>query len=107
MGRWMQKVQKSGGEAPPKPTKPSSVGFVGSPSPCFQITQAANEPLSPQQVGWLSAVASLLGVGTGHLVSGGFIDRFDLEEQLDSDPGQVASLIRSEPGWYHKRSGSN
>ena len=100
MGRWLQQIKKSGGDVPTKPTKPSSVGFVGSPPPCFTKTQAVNEPLSPKQVGWLSAVASLLEVGTGHLVSGGFIDRFDLEEQLDSDPVEAARLIRSDPRWH-------
>lgn len=99
MGRWMQKIQKGAEATPTKPTKPSFVGSVGAPCPPFQKKQAANDPLTTQQVGWLTAVAALLEVGTAHLIEGGFIDRHDLEEQLGADPRQVASLIRSGPGW--------
>lgn len=61
---------------------------------------AANDPLTPQQIGWLAAVASLLEVGTGQLLEWGFIDRHDLGEQHDVDPRQVAALIKSDPRWY-------
>lgn len=101
MGRWMQKIQKGAKAEPAKPPKPSSAGFAGSPSPHFQKNQAANDELTPQQFGWLAAVASLLEIGTMHLIEGGFVDHHDLDEQLDADPRQAAALIRSDPRWHH------
>ncbi len=101
MGRWMQKIQKEREEAPTKPAKPGFVGSVGTPCSPFQKTKPANDRLSLQQVEWLAAVASLLGVGTMHLIEDGFIDQYDLEEQQGADPSQVASLIRSNPRWHH------
>ncbi|MDH0122272.1 hypothetical protein N7325_20900 [Stutzerimonas stutzeri] len=100
MGRWMQQIQKRADAVPTKPTQPSFVSSVGSPSGDFEKKQAANDPLTPQQVGWLASVASLLEVATNHLVEGGFIDRHDLDEQLDAAPSEVARLIRSDPRWY-------
>jgi len=100
MGRWMQQIQKRADAVPTKPTQPSFVSSVGSPSGDFEKKQAANDPLTPQQVGWLASVASLLEVATNHLVEGGFIDRHDLDEQLDADPHQVVSLIKSDPRWH-------
>lgn len=100
MGRWLQKIQNPQEVSPTKPTKPASVGFVGPPSLPFQKKQPANEPLTPQQLGWLAVVASMLEVGTLHLIESEFIDQHDLEEQLDANPGQVAALIRSHPNWY-------
>lgn len=99
MGRWMEKIQNGTQAAPTKPPKPSFEGFVGTPSPCFQKKHAANDPLTPQQIGWLTAVASFLECGTGHLVDGGFIDSDDLNEQLAADPRQVARLIKTNPRW--------
>lgn len=99
MGRWMQKIQKGAGAAPTKPTEPSFVSFVSSPPARFQKKQAANDPMTTQQLGWLAAVASLLEVGTMHLIEGGFVDHHDLTEQAGSDPCQAAALIRSDPRW--------
>lgn len=99
MGRWMQKIQKGADTLPTKPTKPSSVGSVGMPCPHIQEKKAANDPLTSQQVGLLTAVAELLKVGTDHLIDKGFIDRHDLAEQLDAAPAEVAKLIRSNPRW--------
>ena len=100
MGRWMQKIQKGAGDVPTKPTKHSFVGSVGAPCTHFPEKHAANDPLTPQQIGWLAAVASLLEVGTSHLVERGFIDRHDLDEQHDADPRQVAALIKTNPRWH-------
>ena len=100
MGRWMQKIQKGAEATPTKPTKPSFGGSVGTACPSFQKKKAVNEPLTPQQLGWLASIASLLEVGTMHLIERGFIDQHDLGEQLDADPKQVAALIRSNPLWY-------
>ncbi|WP_394375147.1 hypothetical protein [Stutzerimonas frequens] len=100
MGRWLQKIQNRGEAEPTKPTKHASVGFVGTPCLPFQQKQLANNSMTPQQLGWLAAVASLLEVCTLHLIEGGFIDQHDLEEQLDATPRQVAALIRSNPNWY-------
>ncbi|MCQ4258851.1 hypothetical protein [Stutzerimonas stutzeri] len=61
---------------------------------------AANDALTPEQIGWLASVASCLGVSTGHLLERGFIDRHDLVEQIAADPHQVAALIKSDPRWY-------
>lgn len=99
MGRWMQKIQKGAGDVPTKPTKPSFVGSVGAPCTHFPKKHAANDPLTPQQLGWLAAVASLLEVGTMHLLEGGFVDRHDLEEQANADPRAAADLIKSNPRW--------
>lgn len=104
MGRWLQKIQKPQMAEPTKPTKSASVGSVGTPNLPFQKKQPTNDPLTDQQFGWLAAVASLLEVGTLHLIEGGFIDQQDLAEQLDADPLQVASLIRSNPDWYRRSS---
>lgn len=60
----------------------------------------ANDALTPDQIGWVAAVASHLEVGTGHLLGRGFIDRHDLVEQIASDPREVAALIKSDPRWY-------
>ncbi len=61
---------------------------------------AANDALTPEQIGWLAAVASCLGVSIGHLLERGFIDRHDLVEQIAAGPHQVAALIKSDPRWY-------
>ena len=100
MGRWMQKIQNHPQGIPAKPSKPSFVGSVGTACQRFQKKQGANDPLSTEQIGWLAAVASLLEVGTMHLIDRGFIDQHDLEEQLGAPPEKVASLIRSNPYWY-------
>lgn len=100
MGRWMQKIQKGAGDVPTKPTKPSFVGSVGAPCTHFPKKQPANDPMTPQQLGWLAAVASLLEVGTMHLIEAGFVDRYDLEEQAHADPRQVAALIKTNPRWH-------
>lgn len=100
MGRWMQQIQKGADAVPTKPTQPGFVSSVGNPSAHIPEKHAANDPLTPQQIGWLAAVASLLEVGTSHLVERGFIDRHDLDEQLDADPHQVVSLIKSDPRWH-------
>lgn len=102
MGRWMQKIQKSADAIPTEPTKPGYVGFVGAPSARFEKNSPTLEDLSPQQIGWLAAVASLLEIGTGHLLEGEFIDADDLVEQTGADPRNVASLIRSGPGWARR-----
>lgn len=60
---------------------------------------AALDALTPQQVGWLTAVASYLDCGISHLLSGRFIDSDDLQEQLGADPRQVAQLIKTNPRW--------
>ncbi len=100
MGRWMQKIQKGAGDVPTKPTKPSFVGSVGAPCAHFPKKHAANDQLTPQQIGWLAAVASLLEVGAGQLLERGFIDRHDLDKQHDADPRQVAALIKTNPRWH-------
>ncbi len=100
MGRWMEKIQNGAGTLPAKPTEPSYAGFAGAPSPCFQKKHAANDPLTPQQIGWLTAVAGFLECATNHLVEGGFIDSDDLNEQLAADPRQVAQLIQTDPRWH-------
>lgn len=102
MGRWMQKIQKPQEGTPTKPTEPGFVGSVGTACPPFQKKQAVNDPLNSEQIGWLSAVAKLLEVGTMHLLESGFIDRHDLEEQLGADPEKVAALIRSNPFWHRR-----
>ncbi len=99
MGRWMQKIEKHADALPTKPTKPRFVGSVGAPSGHFPKKQPANDPITPQQLGWLAAVASLLEVGTMHLITAGFVDRYDLEEQAHADPRQVAALIMTNPRW--------
>lgn len=101
MGRWMQKVQKGAEAVPAKPPKATFAGSAGMPSAGFQKKQPANDELTPQQVAWLAAVASLLEVGTMHLIEGGFVGHHDLDEQLEADPNQAAALIRSDPRWYH------
>lgn len=99
MGRWMQQIQK--GPMPYRQNRHNLVLSVLSVAhPAILKKQAANDPLTPQQVGWLASVASLLEVATNHLVEGGFIDRHDLDEQLDADPHQVVSLIKSDPRWH-------
>ncbi|MDT4823130.1 hypothetical protein FQZ97_563510 [compost metagenome] len=100
MGRWMQKIEKHADDAPTKPTKPSFVGSVGTPSAHFQKKPSANDPITAPQLGWLAAVASLLEVGTMQLIEKGFVDRHDLEEQANADPRAVAALIKSNPRWH-------
>jgi len=100
MGRWMQKIEKLADALPTKPTKPCFVGSVGAPSGHFPKKQPANDPMTPQQLGWLAAVASLLEAGTMHLIEAGFVDRYDLEEQAHADPRQVAALIKTNPRWH-------
>ena len=100
MGRWMQQIEKHADALPTKPAKPSSVGSVGAPSAHFQKKHSANDPVTPQQLGWLAAVASLLEIGTLHLIEAGFVDRYDLEEQAHADPRQVAALIKTNPRWH-------
>ena len=67
----------------------------------IEALKAANDHLTPRQIGWLSATASILEVATDYLVDGGFIDSDDLEEQIESNPEQAAKLIRSDPRWLH------
>jgi hypothetical protein len=100
MGRWMQKIQKCASYDASKPPKPSSEGFAVPLPAHFQKKHAANDSLTPEQIGWLAAVASHLEVGTGQLLECGFIDRHDLAEQIEADPRRVAALIKSDPRWY-------
>jgi len=100
MGRWMKKIQKCASQDASKPPKPSYEGFGACPPAHIQKKHAANDPLTPQQIGWIAAVASLLEVGTGQLIERGFIDRHDLDEQHDADARQVAALIKTNPRWY-------
>lgn len=79
-----------------------SLGLSSAPTPSSMalVRPAANDPLTPQQISWLVAVASLLEVGTSQLLERGFIDRHDLDEQTHADPRQVAALIRTNPRWH-------
>lgn len=52
-----------------------------------------------KRLNWLASVAIELQREPGELLAEGFIDRNDLEEQLDADPKAVAALIRSDPRW--------
>jgi hypothetical protein len=67
----------------------------------IEVLSAANEPMTPQQVGWITAVSSLLEVSASYLIDDGFIDHYDLEEQMHADPRNVARLIKSDPRWRH------
>lgn len=101
MGRWMQKIQKSTDTDTTEPTKLGSVGFVASKPVLLQKISAANEPMTPQQISWLAALSSLLEVSASYLIDDGFIDHYDLEEQVNADLRNVARLIKSDPRWRH------
>lgn len=99
MGRWMEKARKSAAATPTKPPKPSFEGSVGMAHPDIQKKNASSKPLSSQQLCWLTAVAELLEAGAAHLIDEKFIDEHDLNEQLETEPAEVARLIRSNPRW--------
>ncbi|WP_339487841.1 hypothetical protein [Pseudomonas sp. EL_65y_Pfl2_R95] len=76
--------------------------YIKSNRPILLAEISANDcydQLTGIQIGWLSAVANLLGCLPSRLLRDGFIDMHDLDEQLHSEPGKVAALIRTNPRW--------
>jgi hypothetical protein len=61
--------------------------------------------MTPEQLGWLGRVATMLNCPPQYLLDLKLIDSDDLAEQLEADPQKVAALIRSNPAWgaYQKR----
>ena len=99
MGRWMEKIRNGTEPNTSKPPNPSFDGFEVIPPPLNSEKKGTNNPLIPQQVDWLFAVAHLLEYSPTYLLAHDFIDQYDLAEQHDALPTLAAHLIHSHPRW--------